>query len=87
MLNEKIDKLTPEEKILEILQSILYRINKIENKLDQLNDSYLKDYLSQNNKWSGYTLIDCDTRYKIIDSTQTDCKKFTIKENGEIING
>lgn len=83
MLNEKIDKLTPEEKILEVLQSILYRIDKIEHKL---NNPYLKDYLSQNNEWEGYTLIDCDTCYKIIDSTQTDCEKFTIKENGEIIN-
>ena len=59
MLNEKIDELTTEEKILETLQSILYRINKIEDKLDQLNDPYnLNNYFkAKNNEWEGYTLI------------------------------
>ena len=59
MLNEKIDELTTEEKILETLQSILYRINKIEDKLDQLNNPYnLNDYFkTKNNEWERYTLI------------------------------
>lgn len=59
MLNEKIDELTTEEKILETLQAILYRINKIEDKLDQLNDPYNLNYYfkAKNNEWGGYTLI------------------------------
>lgn len=51
-----------ELEILETLEVIMGRLDDIEEKINIIlsnADPYdLKDYLSQNNEWTGYTMID-----------------------------